>query len=102
MEEEVDYSRERERARAWGGGVAMMQHIAPMSQESGAAVERPRYFFGKKKHKKNIKKKQYVAPMPQESGAGVREAWLESRKDISKAVKHVRERRCRRGVWRRR
>ena len=49
MEEEVDYSRERERARAWGGCVAMMQHIAPMPQESGAAVERPRYFFGEKK-----------------------------------------------------
>ena len=96
----MDYSRERERARAWGGGGAMMQHIAPMPQE--AAVERPRYFFGKKKHKKNIKKKQYVAPKPQESGAGVREAWLESSKGSSKAVKHVRKRRCRRGVWRRR
>jgi hypothetical protein len=63
MEEEVDYSRERERARAWGGGVAMMQHIAPMPQESGAAVERPRYFF----LKKILKKTAYCA-----DAAGVR------------------------------
>jgi hypothetical protein len=53
-----------------------------MPQESGAAVERPRYFFGGEgKHTK----KQHIAPMPQDSGAAVREAWLESSKDCSKA-----------------